>query len=119
MKRILFLLLALFAAFSAVDAQSVDGIKVENLRMKRNGEFLAVNMHVDFSALDVSSNRAVLFTPILVNGGDSVELSSVGFYGRRRYYYYVRNDKSIIAGENGIVMMQRGASLWLWNRPRG
>lgn len=101
MKRILFLLLALFAAFSAVDAQSVDGIKVENLRMKRNGEFLAVNMHVDFSALDVSSNRAVLFTPILVNGGDSVELSSVGFYGRRRYYYYVRNDKSIIAGENG------------------
>lgn len=99
MKRILFILLAQFAILATVDAQSVDGVKVENLRMKRNGGFMAVNMDVDFSSLDVSSNRAVLFTPIIVNGNDSVELSSVGFYGRRRYYYYVRNDKSIIAAE--------------------
>lgn len=101
MKRILFLMLTQFVLLSAVDAQSVDGVKVENLRMKRNGEFMAVNMNVDFSSLDVSSNRAVLFTPMIVNGEDSVELSSIGFYGRRRYYYYVRNDKSIIAGDNG------------------
>lgn len=101
MKRILFLLFAQFVTLAALDAQSVDGVKVENLHMKRNGEFMAVNMQVDFSNLDVSSNRAVLFTPMIVNGSDSVELSSVGFYGRRRYYYYVRNDKSIIAGENG------------------
>lgn len=101
MKRILFLLLTQFVFLSAVDAQSVDGVKVENLRMKRNGEYMAVNMNVDFSSLDVSSNRAILFTPIIVSGKDSVELSSVGVYGRNRYYYYVRNNKSIIANENG------------------
>lgn len=100
MKRIIFILLAQFALLATVDAQGVNGVKVENLRMKRNGGFMAVDMDVDFSSLEVSSNRAVLFTPIIVNGKDSVDLSSVGFYGRRRYYYYVRNDKSIIA-ENG------------------
>lgn len=91
--------MAQFTLLAAVDAQSVDGVKVENLRMKRNGEFMAVDMDVDFSSLKVSSNSAILFTPIIVNGKDSADLSSVGFYGRRRYYYYVRNDKSIIASE--------------------
>ena len=101
MKRILFVLTVLFVNIVALFAQNVDGAKVENLRLKHNGEFMAVNMAVDFSSLDVSSNRAVLFTPVLVNGNDSVELSSVGFYGRRRYYYYERNNQSIIAGDNG------------------
>lgn len=97
MKRILSILTTLLIAASGAVAQNVDGIKVENLKMKRNGEYMAVKMDVDFSGLEVSSNRAVLFTPIIVNGKDSVALSSVGVYGRRRYYYYVRNDKSIIA----------------------
>ena len=96
MKHILSILITLFVAISSVMAQSVDGVKVEDLLMKRKGEYMTIKMNVDFSALDVPSNRAVLFTPIIVNGKDSLELSSVGIYGRRRYYYYVRNDKSII-----------------------
>ena len=99
MKRILSIVLAMFAINTGVEAQNIDGVKVDNLQMRRNGGFMAVNMDVDFSALDISSNQAVLFTPLIVNGKDSVELSSVGFYGRRRYYYYVRNDQSIISAE--------------------
>ena len=72
MKRIIFILFAQFALLATVDAQSVDGVKVENLRMKRNGGFMVVNMDVDFSSLKVSSNRAVLFTPVIVNDKDSV-----------------------------------------------
>ncbi len=101
MKRILFILTILLVGLDSVGAQEADGVKVENLRLKHSGDYMAVNMDVNFSDLDISSNRAVLFTPVLVNGNDSVELSSVGFYGRRRYFYYVRNDKSIIADENG------------------
>lgn len=89
------------AVFAGVSAQSIDGVKVDNLEMKRRGEHMAVKMDVDFSSLDVSSNRAVVFTPIIVNGKDSLDLSSVGVYGRKRYYYYVRNDKSLITGEKG------------------
>ena len=95
MKRIIFLTTLLINIF-VVAAQNIDGVEVDNLKMKRNGEYLAVNMNVDFSNLDVSSNRAVLFTPILVNGNDSAELASVSFYGRRRHYYYERNNKSIL-----------------------
>lgn len=101
MKRLISITTLLFAGLLAIEAQNVDGAKVENLRLKHQGDFMAVNMDVDFSSLDVSSNRAVLFTPMLVNGNDSLELAPVGFYGRRRYYYYVRNDKSLISGENG------------------
>lgn len=100
MKRILSILIALLIATTGVKAQSIDGVKVENLQMKRQGEYMAVKMNMDFTTLDMPSNRAVLFTPMIVNGKDSLELSSIGIYGRRRYYYYVRNDKSITA-ENG------------------
>ena len=102
MKRIISILIFNLFILSAVVAQSVEGVSVENLQMKRNGEYIAVNMDVDFSALDVSSNRAVLITPMLVNGTDSVDLSSVGFYGRRRYINYVRNGSSILGGTDGV-----------------
>lgn len=97
MKRIIFVLIAQLLFLTSVSAQGVDGMKVDNLQMKRNGEYIAVNMDVDFSSLDVASNRAVLFTPMLVNGNDSVDLSAIGVYGRNRYYYYVRNNHSILS----------------------
>ena len=101
MKRILSIIIGLTVGVASVSAQTVDGVKVENLQMKRSGEYMAVKMNMDFSALDVPSNRAVLFAPVIVNGKDSAELSSVGIYGRGRYYHYVRNDKSIIGSEGG------------------
>jgi len=68
--------------------------------MERNGRYMAVDMTIDLSGLDVSSNRAVLLTPRLVNGQDSIDLPSVGIYGRRRYYFYVRNGGSMLTGRN-------------------
>ena len=73
----------------------VDGVSVENLSMERNGGYIAIDMLWDLSGLDVDANRAVLLTPWLVNGNDSLGLQSVGVYGRRRYYFYVRNGESI------------------------
>ena len=102
MKRISSIIIALFACLATVEAQSVDGAKVDGLHFKHSGDHMAVNMNVDFSSLSVSSNRVVVFTPMLVNGADSLELSSVGIYGRRRYYYNVRNDQEIINGTDGV-----------------
>lgn len=88
----------------AQDAGSViPGVSIENFSMERDGKFLNVAMDMDLHDLDVSSNRAVLLTPRLVNGADSLDLPSVGIYGRRRYYYYIRNGKSNISGENETV----------------
>lgn len=102
MKRISSIIIALFACLATVEAQSVDGAKVDGLHFKHSGDHMAVNMNVDFSSLAVSSNSVVVFTPMLVNGTDSLELSSVGIYGRRRYYYNVRNGQEIINGTAGV-----------------
>ena len=75
------------------------GVSVEKFNMNRNGKYLTVTMDIDLSELDVNSNRAVLLTPRLVNGTDSLDLPSVGIYGHRRYYYYIRNGISTISGE--------------------
>lgn len=105
MKRTIFIMSALLGigAMQETAAQSkrsiLPDVSVENFSMSREGKYLNVAMDVDLSELDVNSNRAVLLTPRLVNGNDSLEFPSVGVYGRRRYYYYVRNGVSAITGE--------------------
>lgn len=76
----------------------IPGISIGNFNMNRSGKYFTVEMNVDLTALDVDANRAVLLTPRLVNGADSLDLPSIGIYGRRRYYYYVRNGISTISG---------------------
>lgn len=110
MNRKIYIMLAALSGMACmpdVDAQEskniIPGVSIEKLTMEREGKFLNVMMDVDLKDLDVSSNRAVLLTPRLVNGADSINLPSVGIYGRRRYYYYVRNGIGSISGENEIV----------------
>ena len=105
MKRTIFILATLLGMTGMTEAVAQDtkdilpGVSVENFNMNRNGKYLTVTMDIDLSELDVNSNRAVLLTPRLVNGTDSLDLPSVGIYGHRRYYYYIRNGISTISGE--------------------
>lgn len=79
------------------------GVSITKFSMDREGKYLAVDMEMDIDSLEVESNRAVLLTPRLVNGTDSLDLPSVGIYGRRRYYYYLRNGMGSISGETETV----------------
>ena len=105
MRRTVFLLAALLGFGNMMEgvAQSVKNIipdiTVSHFKMDRNGKYLTVEMNIDLTGLDVDANRAVLLTPRLINGIDSLDLPSIGIYGRRRYYYYVRNGISNISGE--------------------
>jgi len=83
-------------------AQGIDGVSVSNLKAERNGKYLSVDMDVDLSNLNVERNRAVILTPLLANGNDSLELKSIGIYGRQRYYHYVRNGESLITGKDEL-----------------
>lgn len=96
------MIIALLGLGTVAEAQTtgqtiVDGVSVSDLKMERNGEYMVVDMTLDLKDLDVDGNRAVLLTPRLVNGNDSLDLQSVGVYGRRRYYFYVRNGESMLA----------------------
>lgn len=109
MKRAIFILVVLLGlgSMSGMVAQDVKdiipGISIDHLKMEHNGKYLVVEMNVNLTALNVEANRAVLLTPRLVNGTDSFDLPSVGIYGRKRYYYYVRNGIGSISGANETI----------------
>ena len=109
MKRTIFILAILLGIGNMLKtmAQStrdiIPGVSIENFNMNREGKYLTVEMNLDLNKLNVDANCAVLLTPRLVNGTDSLDLPSVGIYGRRRYYYYVRNGIGSISGENETV----------------
>ena len=99
MKRYILILSAMIGLLPIASAQgTVEGVKVNGLKMERNGKYMLVDMNVDFTELKVESNRAIVLTPVIVNGSDSLELNSVGIYGRSRYYHYMRSG-GVITGE--------------------
>lgn len=105
MKKIYSMIIALLGMSVVAEAQItervvVNGISFDNLKIERNGKYIVVDMMLNLKDLDVESNRAVLLTPRLVNGADSLDLTSVGIYGRSRYYFYVRNGESMLTGKD-------------------
>jgi hypothetical protein len=88
MKRTYLIITALFGTSCMLNAQQTTGVIADNLKIERNGEYMVVDMNMNLSRLDVESNRAVLLTPRFISTVDTLELPSVGVYGRQRYYYY-------------------------------
>lgn len=80
------------------DQKPVSDVTVREVNFMRRNDRMEVDMKVDLRDMDVRSNRAVLLTPSIVNDRDTLPLYSVGIYGRRRYFYYVRNSDTMIAG---------------------
>ena len=103
MKRTILLTMFLWGICASLQAQEIDGVSVRNVTMDRNGAYMAVDMDVDLSALEVDGNRAVLLTPRIANGADTLSLASIGIYGRRRYLYYIRNGAGMLSGEGEMT----------------
>lgn len=95
MKRIYTIIIILAAALtsSAQTPQEITTPAGGNL-VKR-GEKMLVDVAVDLSDLQVAGNRLVVLTPRVVNGQDTVNLESMGIYGRRRFIWYQRNEDKI------------------------
>lgn len=103
MKKIGCIILAIICFSISAEAQVakqniVDGVSVDSLSIERSGRFIVVDMTLDLNELDVRSNSAVLLTPHLSNDSITKELRSVGVYGRKRYFYYLRNYNSMLTG---------------------
>ena len=105
MKKTSYILILLLGVGLTAEAQNskqtvVDGVSVSDVKMERNGAYIAVDMNLGLKDLAMEGNRAVLLTPRLVNGSDSLDLPSIGIYGRRRYYFYVRNGESMLTDKD-------------------
>lgn len=70
-----------------------DSIPTRHVKLSVDGGRMSVDMTLDMGDLKVNHNRFVVYTPLLVNGGDTLRLKPVEVFGRRRYYTYVRNGR--------------------------
>ncbi len=61
-------------------------------RLSRDGKIFKVEFIYDLTSSEVTSNRMVVYTPMLIGDKDTLTLSSLGLLGRRRYFYYERNE---------------------------
>lgn len=105
MRRLFIILAAMALGQAVMTAQTVqasqeafNGITISNAEIDRNADNMMVNMDMDMSKFNVPSNKAVLLTPYVVKDGDRVGMPSLGIYGHDRYFYYVRNDKTMVEG---------------------
>jgi len=105
MKRIS-LILALIAsvipeAYSKEISREIP--EVQKTVLSKDGGILAVSMDIVLKSMDVPGNRAVLLTPVLVDGSRRLTLESIGVYGRRRYIYYQRENNGMLSGSGELT----------------
>ena len=91
----------LSATLQLVCARALAPVVIDSLDFDRHGDFMVVDMDIDLREMNVKTNRAQVITPLIVSEkGDTVQLPSVGVYGRQRYLNYLRNDsKPLSRGE--------------------
>lgn len=98
------LLLGISLTASAETRTIPVGVTVDHASLERHGDYMNVDMLLDLSKLHVESNRAVLLTPSVISGSDTLKLPAVGIYGRIRYYQYLRNTPGMISGADETVI---------------
>ena len=90
MKKLIVSFIILLGACATVFAQKIDR---SACNISREGKSLKVALNLNLTTIDVKNNRMVVLTPMIVGEKDTLNLSSVGLLGRRRYFYYERNEK--------------------------
>lgn len=89
MKKATTAILSFILALGALHAQEDTSAH----RMERKGKTFEVGLNLNLETIDIKSNRMVVLTPFIAAEKDTINLSSIGLMGRRRYFYYERNAK--------------------------
>ena len=95
-------------------------VVVRNLDVVRGENALFVSMDVDVSALNIATNRELLFVPVLKGESDSVQLPFMIVAGRNRYFYHLRNtpvsDGDVLerAGQANVIRYRASLPFEVW-----
>ena len=91
-KTIIFSVFAACAGLAG--AKGISPVGVDGISFDRHGDYMVIDMTLDFKPTDVESSRAQVLTPLIISeNGDTLALPSVGVYGRQRYIQYLRNGR--------------------------
>lgn len=98
MKRLLQTIAVLLGLGLVSHAQEAGNSRVQNLRLERNGDYMAVSMDLDLTGLELRNDRAIVLTPEFTSSDSLAVLPSVGVYSHNRWYYYKRSGNTMITG---------------------
>lgn len=103
MKKLIIIPLAIVLSICAGHSQNTNDVKISDytLELKDNG-YLNLDIDIDLSELKVKTTQAVVLTPVIINGSNSLMLKSVGVYGRNRKIFYLRNEDAKPTGSDDI-----------------
>lgn len=100
MKRIL-LLFALLTFSTVTWAQRssavhmLEGMRISDVAIEHDGDMLYVEMRMELQASHIKGRRARIYTPVLYHGSKSIELTSVGVFGREHYIVDSRQKQKV------------------------
>ncbi len=85
---------ALGAAADSKTAKVDPKLGVESFDLRKAGDRLLLNMTLDAAKLRMSTNREMVYTPMIVNGTDTLRMRPFAVAGKNRFYSHVRGDKN-------------------------
>lgn len=97
----------LAAAAAVIAFSATASVKVDNLSVKHSGNEMKVAFELNLSDLEVKSDQAITYRPIICNETDTVVLRPVTVLGRNQAIKYGRNPQWVAAGET-IVRRANG-----------
>lgn len=103
------LLLAGSLAAANVRAQVNNTLCVEKKLIERSGDYLLVDLTLNLSDLDIKSNRAVTFTPVIQRGDSLTRLPPLIVNGRNRQILYERTGRNPIDDGEFAIRRKNGA----------
>lgn len=91
MNRVLSLIVVALLSVYASNAQDIPSVDVKDYTLELKDGYLSLDIDVDLSQLDIKTTQVVVLTPKVIKGADTLQLKSIGVYGRNRRIYYERN----------------------------
>ena len=109
MKRYVLLYIGAILMSAGAFAQERCGMNIASAKMQREADNMVVEMDMQLSDFALKGNRVAVFTPAIVNGGDSLLLRPVGIYSRDRWFQYLRSGDGPVSGpeENPLRWSER------------
>lgn len=90
----------LLSAIVTVFAQ--DKVAIDQISLTRDADSVQLVMRIDLRRQQIEKDEVLLLMPRIVEGNDSVNLPSVGIYGRNPYYYHVRSGYHQLQGDKDV-----------------
>lgn len=99
-KYVISTLIGIISIIPVSAQEDACGMGVENVAIKRNADLITIGMNFDLNSFHMKGNRVSVFSPVLVNGTDTLVMQPIGLYSRTRWYQYLRAGEKPLGGDN-------------------